>query len=228
MNRITLIVASLLLLFFVATSSGFANISAIQEKLREIQVKLIRERLKLIQEDVSKVGERRAEELASQKAVETPASREELSLRLEGQIRSLEEVIVGLRPKAVEEETARIEGRLKEIRSELETAQGAELLALRRELETILTDYNRVQGYVAQSLQESLQQKQVLLLREQVRVLREKIQTLPKPVLVMPPKADENGQRIVALQEEIEKIRLKILQAQVKTLQESVDKARAQ
>ena len=125
MNRLTLIVASLLLLFFIATSSGFANVSAIQEKLREIQVKLIRERLKLIQEEVSKVGERRAEELAPQRAIEAPASREELSRRLEGQIRSLEEVIVGLRPKAVEEETARIEGRLSEIRAELETAEGA-------------------------------------------------------------------------------------------------------
>lgn len=226
MNRTTLIVAILLLLFFVSTSSGFANISAIQEKLREIQLKLIKERVKLLQEETSKVGEKRAKELAQQRIIETPASREELSQRLAEQIRTLEGAVITLRPKAVEEETARIETRIQGIRAELEIASGNRLVELRDELETLLSDYNRLQGYVTSSLEESLAQKQVLLLSEQVRVLQERVRILPRPVAVVPPKAEEDEQaKIKALQEEIEKARLKLLQQQVRALQEKINDA---
>ena len=55
-TRAPIIFALLMLLFFVSTSAGFADVSSIQEQLRGIQFKLIREKIKLLQEGIIEAG----------------------------------------------------------------------------------------------------------------------------------------------------------------------------
>lgn len=226
MNRLALIISLLLLIFFVGTSSGFADLSSIQEKLREIQVKLIGEKIKLIQEQIIEAGKQKVKEdaISPASAPESAVSREELSRNIENQIKILGNVILSLKPKAVEEETARLEKRIAEIRSEIEKATGGRLLELQDELGQVLSDYNKLEQDVTQSLEDSLKQKQTIVLQEQIRLLQEKVRLLPQPVVVMPKSAsiDEQAQ-LKSLQEQVEKVRLKLLQQQVKVLQEKIE-----
>ena len=121
-NKPALIFALLFLLFFVSTSNGFANVTAIQEKLRDIQVKLIGEKIKLLQERIYEVSADINKERAA--AVPPPApeptlSREELAKSLENQIILLQVSIESLRPRAIEEEAIRIERRIADINRRL-------------------------------------------------------------------------------------------------------------
>src|SRR3989344_7411346 len=120
MNNLSVILAVLVLLFFVSTSSGLASVSSIQENLREIQLKLIKEKIKLIQENILDLGKKRPEELAAP-LPPAPASvptREELAASLKTQVAALEGVIASLRPRALEENVARIEKRIAAINGE--------------------------------------------------------------------------------------------------------------
>jgi len=227
MNRLSLVVSLILLTFFVGTSSGFASLSAIQEKLREIQVKLIGEKIKLLQEQIIRAGQKKLQEISPPPppAVPEAVSREELSRNLEEQIKTLGNVIASLKPKAVEEETARLEKRIGEIRLEIESATGKRLFELQDELGQVLSDYNILQLQVTQSLEESLKQKQVTIIQEQIRLLQEKVRILPQPVAVVPKNgALREQQKLKELQEQVEKARLKLLQAQIKVIKEKIEK----
>ena len=223
-KRATLVVASLFLLFFIATSSGFANVSAVQEKLREVQLKLIGEKIKLLQKQVSDVGR----EKPAEPVPEPQLSKEELAGRLENQIKGLEALIKDLKPRIIEEETARLEKEIARIYLETRTATGERLLELQKELSAVLADYSKLQEQVKTAVQESIRQRQALILQEQLKVLKAKVGAIPTgtpaPVPVAEPAAKKNFE---AIQAEIEKVKLKLLQTQAKEIQASIDKLKA-
>lgn len=219
-----MIVALFLLGFFVSTSNGFASISAVQEKLRETQLKLIGERIKQIQGQIFEVGR----EKSAEPVPEPQLSKEELAARLENQIKALEELTKQLKPRIIEEETARLEKEVSRINSEIRTASGEGLAELQKEFSQVLADYGKLQQQVKQSLEDSLRQRQAGLLREQLRVLQAKVEAIPRgtpaPVPVAEPVAKKNIEQI---QTELEKVKLKLLQTQAKAIQETIDKLRA-
>lgn len=224
-NRLGLILAFLLLLFFVSTSSGLANLSAVQEQLRAAQLKLIKEKIKLLQEQVLKVGQ--PKEKPVKPAEEPVQNREELARRLETQIKALEQVVASLKPKAVEEETARIEKRIAEINIEIKTASGEKLLVLQEELQKLLIDYSKLQESIQRSLEEQIKERQIILLREQIRIAQEKLKSTPapeaKPDVPVKKAPTEDQSKFKTLQEEIEKVRLRLIQAQAKAVQEKIN-----
>ena len=221
-NRAPLLFALLLLLFFVSTSAGLADISAIQDQLRSAQLKLIGEKLKLLQEGV--LGLRTAP--APPPAVASPATpeptREELSRILEDQIKILQDVVASLRPKAIDEEASRIEQELTRIIGELKTASGDQLVVLRNQLDQLVAAHDTLTEQVRQSLEDSLKYKQALIISEQIRILQEKISTLPRPSTAPNPLVQEQNTTLMNIQDAIQKLQLKILQAQIKVIQEKV------
>ena len=233
-NRPVLVLSLLLLFFFVSTSEGFANVSAIQEKLRDIQIKLIRERIKIIQEQIFEVGgEVNQERAASTLPTPEPAiSREELARGLENQIVSLQGVIESLRPRAIVEETARIERRVADINKEAESATGERLLDLREELASLLSSYRGLEKELIADLDKSIKAKQLVLLQTQVRELRGKIIMIPKPVPAPPPvspvEAPEVKAQIDVIQDKLQALQLKFLREQAKLIQQKIDALRGQ
>ena len=223
-KRATLVVAFLFLLFLVSTSSGLANISAVQEKLREVQLKLIAEKIKLLQNQIFNVGR----EKPAKPVLEPELSREELGSRLENQIKGLEELISQLKPRIIEEETARLEKEVARIYAEIRTATGERLLELQSELSVVLVDYGKIQEQVKVSVEESIRQRQALVLQEQLKILKAKVGAIPRgtpaPVPVAEPVVKKNLEQIQA---ELEKAKLKLLQTQAKAIQENIDKLRA-
>ena len=224
-TKVSLVAAVLLLFFFVSTSNGFANVSAIQEKLREAQLKLIGEKIKQLQGQVNEVGK----EKPAEPKPEPELSKGELSLRLENQIKGLEAVIKDLKPKVIEEETARLEKEVALVNSELKTATGERLVELQEKLSQVLVDYGKVQDQVKMAVEESIREKQAFVLREKLKVLRAQVNAIPTgtpaPVPVKEPVAKKN---IEAIQAELEKAKLKLLQAQAKQIQANIDKLKAQ
>lgn len=231
MNRALTIVAVLFLAFFVSTSEGFANLSSIQEQLRTIQVKIIKERIKQIQDQIVQLNKDKAKEASVAKVVvkeEPQLSVDELSKRLENQIKSIEVVIKALKPKAMEEEAARLEKRIADINKEIVSASGERLLELQDELGQVLADYTRLQDEIKQALSDSIRHKQVLALQEQIRILQGKIKLLPRePIVPKKPVSEDNTEQIKQIQESIQKIQLKIIQTQTKEIQQSIDKFKA-
>lgn len=222
-TRLHLVLALLFLLFFVSTSSGLANVSAVQEQLRGLQLKLIKERLKLVQEQILEASRRKVEE-------EPPLSREELKARVENQIKALNDVVRDLKPRAIEEETSRLESRIVVINRELGIATGGRLRELQQELGGVLDEYAKIQGAVKQALKESLEQKQALLLQQQVRTLEEKIRLTPRvaPAPIQRPEAlTAEDERVKALRENIEKAQLRLLQEQSRVIQRKIDELKA-
>lgn len=234
-NRAPILFALLMLLFFVSTSAGFANVSGIQEQLRSIQLKLIREKLKLLQESIIQVGQQRVSERETLKQQSLPATltkeqpnREELSRALEAQVKTLQGVIAALRPRAIEEETARIEGRINEIKQALKTAAGVKLRDLEEELNTLFAEYQALQEQVRQSLAESITYRQALVIGEQVRAIQAKVQVLPREIVKPVPQAKAAAPPAInpavkAVEAEVEKLRLKVLQTQIKVIQEKIN-----
>lgn len=222
-KNLTIILAVLVLAFFVSTSSGLASVSSIQEKLREVQLKLIKERIKLIQESILDLGKKRTDEL---RAPLPPApapvpTREELEASINAQVLALERVIASLRPRALDENVARIEKRIAAINEEFKTATGERLRELQAELVILMQEYTKIQQEVSASITDAIKERQAIILREQIRLLEEKIRTLPRPVpapvsIVSSP---EKQAQFNAIQEQIEKIRLKILQEQIRAIQ---------
>jgi len=195
-----------------------------QEKLREIQLKLIGEKIKLLQKQVTDVGK----EKPAEPAKEPELSKEELSARLENQIKGLEAVIKDLKPRVIEEETARIEKETALINVELKTATGERLVELQEKLSQLLVDYSKVQDQVKTALEESIREKQAFVLQEKLKVLRAQVNAVPTgtpaPVPVKEPAAKKNFEQIQA---ELEKAKLKLLQTQAKEIQASIDKLRS-
>lgn len=227
MNRASLIFASLLLLFLVSTSNGFASISSIQEQLRDIQLKLIKEKIKLTEEKISEV----------RKTIVLPPpplpperlmSRDELERTLKQQITVLESVVQSLKPKAIDEEAVRLEKFIQRLNEEIKTAEGERFEELQDEVSEALDDYADLQQQVRQSLEDNLKAQQAALIREQVKVLQEKVRALPREaprVVVVPtPKGSNEYEKaqVKLIQDQVEKIRLKILQEQIKAIQEKI------
>ena len=234
-TRAPIIFALLALLFFVSTSAGFANVSGIQEQLRSIQLKLIREKLKLLQESIIKVGQQQVQEREVAKARPLPLALtksepdgKELARILEAQVKTLQGVIATLRPRAIEEETARIEKRINEIKDALKTAAGTKLRDLQDELNGLLGEYEALQEQVRQSLAESITYRQALVIGEQIRTVQAKVQVLPREIVKPVAKAEAApppaiNPAVKAVEAEVEKLRLKVLQAQIRAIQEKID-----
>lgn len=231
-TRAPIIFALLLLLFFVSTSAGFANVSGIQEQLRSIQLKLIREKLKLLQESILQAGRQQIQEREAAKLPVALTKREpngeELAQTLEAQVKTLQGVIATLRPRAIEEETARIEKRINEIKEGLKTAAGLKLRDLQDELNTLFAEYQALQEQVRQSLAESITYRQALVIGEQIRTIQAKVQTLPREIVkpiaraeAAPPPAINPA--VKAVEAEVEKLRLKVLQVQIRVIQEKIN-----
>ena len=233
-SPILAIVLLLLFLFFLVSGNSFANFSSIQEQLKDIQVKIIKEKLKQLREQVLNIGgiKKEADIKPVVKPPEPSLSAEELSRRLETQIKVLGEVINALKPRAIEEETARLDRRLQEINQEIQAAGGERLKILQKELEIVFKDYAKLQEETRKAVEDSLKQKQLSVLQEQVLLLKEKVLRVPKPpvikqeVALKPPlstESEEKNKELQRLKEEIDKIKLKILQSQIQAIQSGIN-----
>ena len=232
-NRAPIVIALLLLFFLVSTSAGFANISAVQDSLRSVQLKLIQEKIKLLQQGIIDAGKQQVKERAAGDEKRTAASalikaepnREELAGTLERQITTLQSVIGSLRPRAIEEETARIEKRIGEIKEKVKTASGVVLRDLQDELNGLLAEYNALQDDVRSALAESITYRQALVIQEQVRAVQAKVQVLPRAQAaeIAPTKSTvATDAAVKGIEDQVEKLRLKIIQAQIKAIQEKI------
>lgn len=223
LNRTAVLFALLALLFFVSTSSGLADISAVQEQLRTVQLKLVGLKIKLLQEAITEVG--KPDEVQQPVEVLEPVlSREELTQRIENQIVILESLITSLKPRALADRTAELEARIEAINQETKTATGERLEELARELEATLVDHQALQREVRDSLEVTLKERQVAVLQEQVNILQEKVSVLPHPALR---EQQPVGSDYPALRDQIEKAQLRLLQAKMKAIQEKIDELRA-
>ena len=178
-----------------------------------------------------KVGRSKTAPLTKEevKTIET-ASPEELSQRLETEIQALQQLVQTLRPKAVEEELARLESRIRAINDAIRTATGNQLTALQSELNQVFADYAQVQGSVRDSLENSIKERQALVLQEQIRLLQEKIRLLPKPVAapaVSTPDAGKKAQ-LKYVQDQIQLLQLRVIREQAKAIQRNINQLQAQ
>lgn len=235
MSSKVLIIALLLLFFFVATSASFADLTTIQGQLRDLQLKLIKEKIKLIQEKIYEIG-RPKPEMISVSAAPT-MSVGELAKSLEAQINALESVVQSLKPRVLDEETARIEQKIAGINQELPAAIGNRLLELQGELQKAAADYQKLQLAVRQALEDSIKYKQAIVLREQIRSVQEKLVVLQAQefgrslVPAGAPSAPVSSQTITTptqvIQAELEKAKLRLIQAQIKAIQEKIQQMKA-
>jgi hypothetical protein len=221
-NRAPLLFALLLLLLFVSTSAGFADVSAIRNQINSIQLKIIGEKLKALQQSVLGVDAGSPPVVATPPPKPPEPTREELAHALEQQIQVLRGVVTTLQPQAVAEEAARIEDRIVKIGDEVKTATGDHLLALQEEMMRLADAHAMLEREVRQSLADSIKYKQVQVISEQIRVLQEKITTLPRPSTAPESASPERVATLAGIQENIQKLQLRVLQAQVKAIQEKV------
>lgn len=229
-NRTVLVIAALFLLFLVSTSAQFASISSVQEQLREaqlkLQLKIIGEKVLTLQGEVLKVGK---EEIVAVSPLPEAVSREELEAGLENQIKMLETVVASLRPKAREEEIARIEQRVQEISQEVRTTNDEEALqGLQAELEELVASQAVLQAEVGDSLAEELKRQQALLLQAKVRELQARIQNMPKEPSVSQAAQSSGAKKpdpatLRLVQDEIEKVQIRLLQTKAKAIQEQIN-----
>lgn len=232
-NRAPIVVALLLLFFLVSTSAGFANVSGVQDALRSVQLKLIQEKIKLLQQGIIDAGKQQVEEreaaIAARRAAapapEAPPDRATLSRALEGQLRTLQNVVAALRPRAIDEEAARIESRIGEIKESVKTATGAKLQNLQDELNGLLREYDALQEDVRKSLAESITYRQALVIQEQVRAVQAKVQVLPtaQAAEAPTPKSTATDETVKGIESQVEALRLRVLQAQIKAIQERIN-----
>ncbi len=223
-NRAPFLFALLLLLFFVSTSAGFADISAIQDQLQIIQLKIIGEKLKAIQRGVLGIAPTPPPPAAPppQSPKADAPTQAELSRTLERQIQILQGVVATLQPQAISEEAARIENRIAEIGEEVKKATGDTLLALQDELARLAAQQDTLQQQIRVALEDSIKHKQTQFIREQIRVLQEKIAILPRPSTVPNPPVVQQNATLMEIQDKIQKLQLRVLQTQVKVIQEKV------
>lgn len=232
-KRFSVVFSALLLLFLLSTSENFASVSSTQEKLRAVQLDLIKKQIQLIEAKALQASkDREAERDAAEKAaaaVDPTLSREEVARGLQDQIYDLQLVIRGLKPRSIEEETARIEAEIHAINSEVSTASGQRLLTLQRELQEALVDYEKLQADVRDSLEEELRQKQASVLRVQVRELQEKIARVPRPA----PKKETSAtpstrDQIATIQEQLKAAQVRLVQEQMSVVQAKIFELQAE
>lgn len=228
-NRTPLLFALLLLLFFVSTSAGFADVSAIYDQLRGIQLKIIGEKLKIIQQGILGISP------APPKAeVYVPApppkevTAEELASALHAQIKTLEGIVSVLKPQAMDEEAARIEKQIAEIQKQVAGATGDALLALQEKVSQLTSEQAVLEQSVRKALEDSLKYRQVLVIRDQIKLLQEKVDMLPRAAAIPSTVSTDassigpSQEQLTEIQGSIDKLRLKLLQAQVKAIQEKI------
>jgi len=228
-NRTPLLFALLLLLFFVSTSAGFANFSAIQDQLRGLQLKVIGEKLKILQQGVLGVTTTPPKAASPLPPLVKEITAEELSATLKAEIKTLEGIVITLKPQAMDEEAVRIEKQLAEIQKEAASATGDELFALRERLSRLTSEQAALEQNVRKALEDSLKYRQVLIIRDQIKLLQEKVDVLPRaptgPAAASVPATSSTGpskEQLTEVQNSIDKLRLKLLQAQVKAIQEKI------
>ena len=223
-NRTSLLFALLLLLFLVSTSAGFANVSSIQDQLRGLQLKIIGEKLKLIQEGILGIAPTPPEVAVIHPPVVQEMTPEQLADTLQKQVQVLEGIIGSLRPQAMAQEAARIEKEISEVQKQVAGATGDELLALQERLTQLTEDQVALEQSVRKSLEDSLKYNQALLIRDQIKVLHEKVNTLPHTptgaAVSVPPGPSQS--QLQQVQDSIDKLRLKIVQAQIQAIREKV------
>ncbi len=218
-NRLALVISFLLLLFFVSTSSGMADVSAIQDQLRALQLKLVGQKVKQFQDQILQLGKSKPGAAVSSSA---PApSPEEMSVRLQNEITALESLVGSLQPRALEERTEELENRINGINQQIKSASGSALLQLQDDLSVALADYNQLQEQVQSALEASLKERQAAALRAQIQLLQQKILLLPRPVPQPTP-------QFSVLQDQIQKAQLKLIQAQAAAIREKINQLKAQ
>lgn len=224
LNRSALLVSLVALLFLVSTSVGFANVSAVQDQLRALQLKLIGQKIKQLQESILLVGK---EKPAVQASAPAPTA-EELQSRIQTQIAALESLVASLRPREIEERTAMLEARIDAISAEIQSATGSRLAELQSDWESALADYAALRRDVRSALDASLKEQQIAALRQQIRIMQEKVLLLPRvapqtPALSSSPPVSQYS----VLQAELEKAKLKLIQAQSNAIQEKINQLKA-
>lgn len=235
-NRAPIVVALLALFFLVSTSAGFANISGVQDSLRSIQLKLIQEKIKLLQQGIIDAGKQQVKEReadtvkrsAMSALIKPEPSRAELAGALDRQIATLQGVVRSLRPRAIEEETARIEKRIGEITESVRAATGIKLQNLQDEINGLLKEYSALQDDVRAALAESITYRQALVIQEQIRAVQAKVQILPaaqaaEKKSANPATVTTGDATVKGIEEQVEKLRLRIIQAQIKAIQEKIN-----
>jgi len=198
-----------------------------------MQLKLIREKVKLLQQGIIDAGKQqiREREDAQKQAgasllVKAEPNRRELEAALARQIATLQGVVNSLRPRAIDEETARIEKRIGEIKGNVKTASGIALRNLQDELNGLLAEYDALQNEVRAALTESITYRQALVIQEQIRAVQAKVQVLPvaKAAEIAPAKSNAaTDATLKGIEDQVEKLRLKIIQAQIKAIQEKIN-----
>ena len=218
-NRIALLVSLLLLIFFVFTSAGLADISAVQDQLRALQLKLVGQKVKQLQDQILQVGHPAPP--APAPVAEPVLSPEEISRQIQNQIDALQSLVASLSPRAFDEQTAALEARISRINQAIQTAVGPQLAQLQNDLASALADYDALRLKVKSALDESMKEQQAAALRQQIRVLQEKILLLPKPVPQAP-------LQFAVLEDEIQKAKLKLVSAQMRAIRQKVDELKNQ
>ena len=221
LNRIAVLLALLVLLFFVTTSTGLADLSAIQEQLRALQLKLIKEKVRDLNSQVQQAAQFKPAPRVH--SPEPALSAEEMSQRIQNEIAALDSVVSSLKPRAIDEEIKALDGRISAISKEIQAASGPRLVQLQSELQNILADYAALQEEVKNALEASLKEQQAALLREQIRRVQEKILLLPRPT--QPTGTDKASLQVV--NDQVQKAQLKLLQVQMRAIQEKIDLLRA-
>lgn len=224
LNRSALLVSVLALLFLVSTSAGFASVSAVQDQLRALQLKVIGQKIKQLEENILAAGKPKP----AAKEQSTEPTTEELQSRIQTQISALESLVSSLQPRVIDERTAALEARIDAIAREIQFAAGPRLAQLQADLESALADYSLLRQDVRAALDASLKEQQIAALRQQIRALQEKVLLLPR---VAPPPsqapAAQSQSQYPALQNELQKAKLKLIQAQSDAIQQKIDQLKA-
>ena len=225
LNRAALLFSLLLLIFFVSTSASFANVSAVQDKLRALQLKLVGEKIKQLQEAILKVGQSK---LPAEEEESAKPTVEELQSRIQTQIGALESLIASLNPRVIEERAVLLEARINAINQEILGATGPRLSQLQSDLESALADYAVLRQDVRSALDASLKEQQIAALRQQIRIVQEKVLLLPRSVAQpYAAPAPSSSSRYQVLQDELQKAKLKLIRAQSDAIQEKINQLKA-
>lgn len=232
-NRAPIVVSLLLLFLLVSTSAGFANISGVQDRLRALQLKVLQEKARLIQQSIIDAGKQQVKEKEDAKAKKEMTAlavpepdRAALESTLQNQIMSLQNVVRSLRPRAIDEKTAQIEQRIGEIKTKVRAASGKALGDLQDELNGLLAEYDALQEEVKEQLAESITYRQALVIQEQIRSVQARVQVLPTAQAAAKEKAPSTAATettVRGIEDKLEKLRLKLIQAQVKAIQEKIN-----
>lgn len=216
-NRAALLFSLLVLVFFVSTSAGLANLSAAQDQLRAIQLKLVGQKVRQLQDDILQFAKSKPA-VSVQSPTPTP---EEMSQRIQTELAALESLVASLKPRVLDERIAALEARINAINQEIQSASGTRLQQLQVDLQVTLADYESLQQEVHDALDATLKEQQAAALRQQIKILQEKILLLPHQTSSSPP-------QFSTLQDQIQKTQMKLIQAQAAAIQQKIDQIKGQ